>query len=302
MTPHRESPFHAGEQAVQARLGVRERVEDSGRRVVRGAMPQQHREFFAELPFIMLGAADPLGQPAATLLAGPPGFVRSPDDTTLRIDALPPADDPVAAGLRPEAALGVLGIELPTRRRNRANGTIAALDDGGLTLHVQQSFGNCPKYIQAREPVAGRRPSPGAPRRAHRVEADAARLIERADTFFIATHAMGASASAGADVSHRGGAAGFVRLADDGRTLTWPDFTGNFLFNTIGNLVLDPRAGLVLPDFERGDLLHIAGRVEIIWDGPQVDAVAGAQRLLRLHVDEAVLRPGALPQRWSLLA
>jgi hypothetical protein len=134
------------------------------------------------------------------------------------------------------------------------------------------------------------------------VEADAARLIKRADTFFIATHAMGASISAGADVSHRGGPAGFVQLADDGRTLTWPDFTGNFLFNTIGNLVLDPRAGLVLPDFERGDLLHIAGRVEIVWDGPEVDAVAGAQRLLRLQVEEVLLRPGALPQRWSLLA
>lgn len=166
--------FHAGEQAVQARLGVRERMAELGPRVIRGAIPAQHREFFPLLPFVVLGAVDTSGQPWATLLAGPEGFVQSPDDTTLRIDARPGEDDPLAASIVPGAALGLLGIELPTRRRNRANGVVTQVDQHGFTLRVQQSFGNCPKYIQQREQLDGPAASaPGAVRRADRLDGEA---------------------------------------------------------------------------------------------------------------------------------
>jgi predicted pyridoxine 5'-phosphate oxidase superfamily flavin-nucleotide-binding protein len=298
MSAETDSPFHAGEQAVQAKVGVRERMAELGPRVIRSAMPAQHREFFALLPFVVLGAVDASGQPGATLLAGPePGFVQSPDDTTLCIDARPHADDPLAASIMPGAALGLLGIELPTRRRNRANGVVAQLDEHGFTLRVQQSFGNCPKYIQQRELFEGPAASaPRAARRADRLDGEAAALLRRADTFFIASH----SATGGSDVSHRGGRPGFIQLTDDGRTLSWPDFSGNSFYNTLGNVLLEPRAGLVLPDFASGDLLHVAGRVEIVWDGPEVAAVPGAQRLLRMQVQQTLLRPAALPLRWRL--
>src|SRR5437879_12630942 len=150
--PHDEDPFHAGEQAAQALHGVRDRLAEVGRRVIRTRMPPQHREFFPLLPFIALAAVDAQGRPQATLLAGPgPGFVTSPDETTLRIDTLPPPEDPMARLLAVGSQVGLLGIELPTRRRNRANGVVTAVDADGFTLHVRQSFGNCPKYIQARE-------------------------------------------------------------------------------------------------------------------------------------------------------
>lgn len=301
--PH-VAPFHAGERAAQAKVGVAQRMAEIGQRVVRGVMPQQHREFFPLLPFVVLGAVDAQGQPWATLLAGSgPGFVTSPDETTLRIDALPPAGDPLAGLLDPGAPLGLLGIELPTRRRNRANGRVGQRDDTGFSLDVTQSFGNCPKYIQTRELLPG--PAAAAtgasPRRAARLDAGMQALVRTADTFFIATHAVGEGANGGSDVSHRGGRPGFVQVSGDGTSLTWPDFIGNSFFNTLGNLVAQPRAGLVVPDFASGSLLHVAGRAEIVWDGPQVEAFAGAQRLVRLQVDHALLRPCALPWRWRLL-
>ncbi|WP_432723835.1 pyridoxamine 5'-phosphate oxidase family protein [Jeongeupia wiesaeckerbachi] len=301
--PHEASPFHAGEQEVQRRVGVRDKVESIGRLVVRDYMPEQHRDFFAQLPFVVVGAVDATGQPWATLLAGEPGFAASPDSRTLRLAASPVADDPLTHALQPGAAIGLLGIELHTRRRNRLNGLVAALDDAGLRITVTQSFGNCPQYIQKRE---YRRVEPDAvlpsPESLAVLDAAAIASIAAADTFFIATHFAEAGNDTGrdgADVSHRGGKAGFVRV-DDEATLTWPDFIGNFHFNTLGNLQVNPRAGLVFPDFASGDLLYIAGRGEIIWDGDELHAFAGAERLVRFRVEGVLRLRRRLPLRWAL--
>ncbi len=115
----------------------------------------------------------------------------------------------------------------------------------------------------------------------------------------IATAHVAADAgiAGGVDVSHRGGEPGFVRI--EGQRLTVPDFIGNFFFNTLGNLALDPRAGLLFPDFATGDLLYLAVTSEIVWDGPEVDRFDGAQRLMRFTVTRAIRLPGALPFRWS---
>jgi predicted pyridoxine 5'-phosphate oxidase superfamily flavin-nucleotide-binding protein len=251
--------------------------------VLRSAMPMQHREFFPLLPFVVLGAVDATGQPTATILSGAPGFAWSPDERSLRIDALPAPDDPLP--LRSGHALGLLGIELPTRRRNRANGVVSTVDDTGFTLDVQQSFGNCPRYIEPRDSALA---GPGTARtvvsQADRLDGAAASLVSASDSFFIATHAPGDGAAAGSDVSHRGGPPGFVRLDDGGRTLAWPDYPGNGFFNTMGNLLLEPRAGLVFADHASGDLLHVWGRVEIVW---------GESRSLRMRVQQMMMRKAA---------
>lgn len=293
-----ESPFHAGEAAVQARLGVRDKMEAIGRKVMRSVMPDQHRAFFEQLPFIVVGATDAAGQPWASLLAGPPGFLHSPEPERLVLDIVPSTDDPVAAAWQTGGAVGLLGIELPTRRRNRVNGILTP-HPGGAELRVTQSFGNCPKYIQTRE-ASSVSAQPGLVTRAPSLSAADRHLIGQADTLFIASSSGGqGGAAGGTDVSHRGGKPGFVRIDDDDRTLTIPDFLGNWLFNTIGNLVLDPRAGLVFVDWNTGDLLHLAGEAEIMWDGPEVDAFEGALRLIRLRVQQVLRRPGAVPLRWS---
>lgn len=292
--------FHIGEQALQARAGSRERLAEVGPRVIRPAMPETHQAFFGQLPFVVVGAVDSTGQPWASLLAGAPGFITAPADDRLRIEALPPAGDPLEGLLKAGARVGLLGIEAHTRRRNRANGRVVAVDGAGIDVHVEQSFGNCPKYIQPRQaeyaPIQGIQPESlefaglGEPVRA---------LVGSADTFFIASaHPDNDGLAAhGVDVSHRGGPAGFVRM--DGDTLTVPDLAGNNYFNTLGNLLLAPRAGLLFIDFARGDLAWVAADAEIIDDEAAIADFPEARRLLRLRVRASRLTRQAVALRWQ---
>ena len=301
------SPFHSGEQALQARAGVRDRVERVGRTMIRELMPDQHRAFFAELPFVVVGALDDRDRPRASILSGAPGFMISPDPRTLRIDARPADGDPIGAALIAGAPLGLLGIQFDTRRRNRLNGTLIGAGGPGFVVRVQQVFGNCPQYIQARMPaLAPERIA--APRRVRaegaRLSAAATALAAGADTFFIASASPGARGGdpvEGVDVSHRGGKPGFVRVSEEnGRSvLTSPDFAGNRFFSTFGNLLRNPAASIVFLDFASGHLLSLAGNAEVEWDGPEIASFAGAQRLLRFRVDEGVWIENAVPLRWS---
>ena len=284
-----DSPFHPGEQQIQSRLGMRDKLEDIGRRMIRDHMPEQHREFFALLPWLLVGSRDADDQPQASVLWGTPGFATSPQPQRLRIDSLPEADDPLAANLRAGSGLGLLGIELPTRRRNRMNGRVEALSDGGFAVAVQQSFGNCPKYIQVRSWQAATR-QPGQLEQGEGLDPRWLPLVEGSDTLFIAS-----SNGADMDISHRGGPRGFVRLARDGR-LRLPDYSGNFMFNTLGNLLLEPRCALLWIDFASGDLLHLEARAELVWpeDYPE-PAPPGAERMLALTPGRWRLRRGRLP-------
>ncbi len=244
MTTH--SPWHAGERQLQAQAGVAERMASVGAKVIRKEMPDQHRQFYGQLPFILVAAVDADGNPWASVLEGPPGFAQAPSPSLLHLASLPAADDPVQ--LHPGAALGLLGIELHTRRRNRLNGRISTLDAAGFSVVVQQSFGNCPQYIQLRHLQQVPLSDPASRPAEHRQGLDQAAqaLIRAADTFFAASY-VDLEGQRSVDVSHRGGQAGFVRV--EGDCLTIPDFAGNLFFNTLGNLLLNPRAGLLFIDF-----------------------------------------------------
>jgi len=296
--------FHEGERAVQARLGVQERLAQIGPQVIRDFMPDQHRAFFEQLPFLIAGTVDADGQPWASVLARPPGFIRSPDPKHLVVRAQVLEGDPLKDTLADGAPIGLLGIAPQTRRRNRMNGVLREVGAAGFTVELSQSFGNCPKYIQAREPVYVERPPFARPavHEATQLDAVARRMVAGADTLFIATAYAGngaqAGRAAGVDVSHRGGKPGFVRVDEDG-TLTMPDFVGNFFFNTLGNIAVNPGAGLLFIDFENGDLLYLAVHAEIIWEGTELDAFPGAQRLLRFKVLAMKRVEASLPLRWG---
>lgn len=301
MNEAKPSPWHAGERALQERLGVAERMDAAGRRVIRDYMPDQHRTFYRQLPFLLLGAVDADGAVWATLLEGSPGFATSPDPRTLRIDALPGGGDPAGAGTLLGASVGLLGIELHTRRRNRMNGRITRHDGAGFEVAVEHSFGNCPQYIQTRAfsfatPPGAHHEGPAL--RATSLDAEARAAITAADTFFVASYVdVDDDASRRAvDVSHRGGKPGFVRV--DGEALTIPDFAGNLHFNTLGNFLVNPRAGLLFIDFERGDLLQLSGRVELVLEGIEIDTFQGAERLWRFTVERVVRRRGAIGLRF----
>lgn len=289
------SPWHAGERQMQVSAGAAERMDMIGAKVIRDHLPEQHRGFYPLLPYLMLGVVDAHGMPWATMIEGAPGFAHSPDPHTLQIDSLPGSGDPARSALQPGAAVGLLGIDLDTRRRNRLNGRVGALDAEGFAVDVVQSFGNCPKYIQLR-PVDGIARQPGGvAERSNRLDDAARAMIRNADTFFVASY-VDIDGERSVDVSHRGGNRGFVRV--EGDVLTIPDFAGNLFFNTLGNLHANPVAGLLFIDFASGDVMHLAGRTSLILNGPEVARFEGAQRLWTVTVEQVVRRPAALALRW----
>lgn len=295
-----DSAFHAGEAACQAEVGVAERMARLGSQVIRGHMPEQHRDFFPSLPFVIVGSLDELGQPSASLLAAPEGFAFSPDPRSLRVDALPFTGDPLEDNLRAGAPLGLLGIQAHTRRRNRVNGHVRVRDEIGFELAVDQSFGNCPKYIVPREAVYVGAEARRA-ERAEDLDERARRWMAASDTFYLATAhpnaARSRAANEGVDVSHRGGPPGFVHFTSD-RSFVIPDFQGNHFFNTLGNLRLHPRAGLLFLDVVSGDVLGVDADASVAPGSHPLDTAANTGRVLRFEVRRARFWERASPLRF----
>lgn len=291
-------PFHIDELTAQQHAGVT--MTGAG---IRPFMPDQHRLFFAGLRYVFATAAGADGWPVATVLTGEPGFISSPDPQTLRI-ALPRGMENVFSEGK---QVGLLGLELANRRRNRANGRVTELEetDGAtiVTIAVDQSFGNCPQYIQRREvhPAPEGSEAPGAIEMFAGLDPAARETIAGADTFFVASHSRsgGGGAGSGYDISHRGGRPGFVHI--EGDDLWIPDFRGNNFFNTLGNLSGEPRAALLFIDFERGDLLHLRGEAEIHWQPEVMRYFDGAERFWRFRVTGGWRQAAALPLRWSFV-
>jgi predicted pyridoxine 5'-phosphate oxidase superfamily flavin-nucleotide-binding protein len=293
----RDSPFHIGERAVQSRAGVAEKVVEMGRIMLRDHLIQQHVDFYPLLHLIFVGAVDPQGAVWASVLTGAPGFVHAVDSRNLEIGALPAGDDPLSGAIAAGARIGVVGLQFHTRRRNRLNGRIVSRDGGGFVVGVDQSFGNCPKYIQTRWIEPRSRAEAAAPAViGAALDRQAADLVGRTDTLFIAS-VFGDDphdCRLGADVNHRGGRPGFVRV-ESPRCLTFPDFVGNNAFQTLGNITVDPRVGLLFLDFVSGDLVQLTGTAEIVWDPAAAGAaVPPAQRQVRVQIERVVRRPAAL--------
>ncbi|NUT43251.1 MAG: oxidoreductase [Thermoactinospora sp.] len=250
---------HPGEIAAQRRAGVREPGAVGSSRT-RPEIPEVAAAFLRAQRLIVAGAADDQGRVWADVLTGPPGFAEAEDDRTITLKALPAA--PLRDLFAAERDLGLLAFEPHTRRRMRVNGTAVAAG-GSLVVWTEQVYANCPKYIQTREP-AGPQGTPVQRGSGAALLPRHQEWIGTADTFFIATRAEGL----GADVSHRGGNPGFVRVTGPA-SLEFPDYAGNTMFMTLGNLELDPAAGLLFVDWARGETLHLTGRATVDWDAPQ---------------------------------
>jgi len=267
--------------------------------MVRRFMPEQHREFYESLPFIVAGLVSPDDAPWATFLFGEPGFITSPSDVTLSFQATLDQNDPAVAGFKDGFPIGLLGIELETRRRNRANGQIRISNESGFDINIQQTMGNCPKYISIRQHEI--RGATSAQKIEDLTELDSAarEAIRNADTFFVASY-LQEKTDKRADASHRGGKPGFVRVNRDG-TLTIPDFAGNLFFNTLGNILVNGKAGLTFPDFETGDVLQMTGTAEVILESDEIKSFKGAQRLWSFKPARIIRRQNALPLSWTYI-
>lgn len=273
-TDRARRPWHRGEASAQRLAG-----EQAPPSIVRPFMSEQLRRFFPQLSLLFLAAVDADGFPSATFVYGACGFIACPDATRMEVDGALLVGDPLATALRRDAEVGLLGVDFRTRRRNRVNGRVASLEAGRITIAVTEAFGNCPRYIRQRETVDAL--TSDAPRCWEPLDGldDAVKdIIANADTFFIASSAN--CDWGGVDISHRGGPLGFLEITGDGAIMV-PDFNGNGYFNTLGNLLIQPRAGLLFPCFETGEALRLAGVVDILWEGAEIASRAGAERLWR---------------------
>lgn len=284
---------------MQATVGMVRTMAEIGRRAIRDHLIDQHRLFYEQLPFAVFGVVDPDGLVWATPRAGRPGFLKAASPFLLRATIAADEQDPASRGVFPGAPIALIGIEPATRRRNRLNGRVASADAQALEIAVEESFGNCPQYIPRREPGFTRNPAcpaPYPPTMLTRCDDEARAMIEGADSFFVASFAKTPHGRR-VDVSHRGGALGFVRI-DKGGILTIPDFRGNNFFNTLGNIRETGKAGLVFIDWISGDVLQLSGDARIILDPPEIAALGGAERLWRVRPRRIARRRSALPLTW----
>jgi predicted pyridoxine 5'-phosphate oxidase superfamily flavin-nucleotide-binding protein len=290
--------FHEGELAVQRHAGV----ADVARRVGEGSIEHQLAPevtaFLTHQLFLFCATQTPDGSVWASLLVGPPGFAHGIDARHLLLATRPALGDPLARALaRGPAPLGILALEAATRTRVRVNGT-ATQTDGGIAVEVQEAFGNCTKYIGARVPVEllAEGMVDSSRRTSDRLDADQIELVRGADTAFVAS----VHGERGADASHRGGRPGFLEVSDDGRRVLLPDYSGNRMFQTLGNLTVDPRIGLLIVDWNTGRALQLSGIAEIIWAGAEVERQPKADRVVAIEVREVADQVRALPIRFDL--
>jgi hypothetical protein len=283
------SPFHEGERELQERTGERE-TADRNAAVYATALDRRAIPFLAEQRMIAIGTGGDGGNPAASVLFGPEGFVTATDENTVVLDlrAVPRSADELWTNLRASVPIGLLAIDLATRRRYRINGSIAEHWQDGLVVHVREAYPNCPKYIQKRILRELALEDGGASLEGTALGPAERALVAASDTFFLAS----GHARTGLDVSHRGGPPGFVLV--EGDRLRVPDYPGNGMFNTLGNLVVDPRAGLVFLDLDRGTALQVRGRAEIFTGG-----VDSGQRHWDLRVERWRSFPLGVRARWS---
>lgn len=285
--------YHEGELAVQARAGVQIEASRIGRGIS-PTIPPIAQAFLRNQRMVVASSVDTQERVWTSLLTGAPGFLKTPDEETIEIDATPLPGDPLAENIQEDAAIGLLAIEFATRRRMRANGYVVdGLDH--IVIHTQQVYSNCPKYIQVRSLHAKHhRSQPASVRRTKRLTEGQRQWIEQADTFFIGTY----HAEGGADASHRGGLPGFVRVENTGEDmdrLVFPDYSGNRMFQTLGNLSINPHAGLLFLDFTNGNTLQLTGRARVHWDQEKVATFAGAERVVEYDIDEVIEMEGANP-------
>jgi ferredoxin-NADP reductase/predicted pyridoxine 5'-phosphate oxidase superfamily flavin-nucleotide-binding protein len=305
------NPFHEGEVEIQKRLDVQSHVMSYAPKVVRPFLPDQHREFYESLPFLVVACRDDRGKMWSTLLtdrsSGEAGFVTSPNPTTLSIRGGPSPGDALEKSFEPGSDVGIIGIEFAAKRRNRVNGRIVQNSNDSMEFRVDQSFGNCPQYIKPRKWwSAGRTKSAdsiSSSSRSDHLSPSQIETVNSAETVFIATgyRGQGEDPRFGNDASHRGGPPGFVQVAQGTTTILIQDFAGNDHFNSIGNLALDDRMGITIPLYETGGMIQLTGTATVDFDEEKAAAnYPGSKRVIVFTVEEIVELPeGSIPVMWS---
>lgn len=296
--------FHEGEIQMQKSIGAGKRLEELGKRMIRDNMPEQHRAFFAQLSTVHIGIIDTDGYPHALLRTGSPGFISSPDEYTLVITSKPMVGEPENLSFNEGSKISIVGLEFETRRRNRLNATITSHNGDELIMRVDQSYGNCPKYIQIRNlELKSTKPTSTLINKTSTLDQSARSIIQNTDTLFIAsrTPVLDADPRAGVDINHRGGNPGFVEILDE-KTVMFPDYKGNNFFNTYGNILLDDRVGLQFLDFQSSSVLNLKGSAEIITLEGEFNENPDMGRRIKITIKEVQITENLLPFEAEFIA
>jgi predicted pyridoxine 5'-phosphate oxidase superfamily flavin-nucleotide-binding protein len=289
--------WHEGEIAVQERAGVRDEAEElTG--MYRAAAEPGMAGFLGQQRFAVITAADSAGRTWISAVAGEPGMIDVPDPRIVRLNAplietTLPVDD-----LRGNPKVGMLVIDFVRRIRVRINGEASVQSDGSIVIGIRQLYGNCSQYIQRRTVIApAASPHIVAVATADQLNASQQELIAHSDTFFLGS----VHPESGADASHRGGLPGFVRV-DSPAHLSFPDYSGNKMFNTLGNIEVNPSVGLLFFDFDSGRSLQLTGRASVDWGESRAQQFKGAQRVIDVAIDEVREVPEATALRYRFEA
>lgn len=287
--------FHEGELAVQERAGAGAQGQNSGRLVADAIIPGAIK-FVKKQPMLIVGSVDEDGNLWTSILVGEAGFMQA-ESRRIEVDlsrSRHVASDPLWNNLKHDPRVGLLVIDLRSRARLRVNGRVEFTGANGLRINVEQSYPNCPQYIQRRNfrpAIKTESPSTTATEAGSELTADQQTWIANADTFFVSSQ----HASHGVDASHRGGNPGFIQLLSPTR-LRIPDYSGNGMFNTLGNFETNPRAGILIPDFENGRTLQLTGRPEILWDEDDSQhETGGTRRYWEFAIERWIQIENAIP-------
>ncbi|KAG0696440.1 hypothetical protein DFH29DRAFT_950966 [Suillus ampliporus] len=316
--------WHKGERTIQQKLGFHGAVSQAWTQID-GEMPEQHRTFYStRLPFIPVTTLDSMGRPWSSILAGPDGEIGWTssdmyDQLTMRAEVWD--GDPLKAnadyhesadGAPRKMLIAGIGVEFSTRRRNKFAGSVNVIEQQGavfnICMSVNEAIGNCPKYITIRDlvPFPHRRPrithqEINLPTTGH-LPSDLIAFILSSDTVFL-----GSSYSASEEdaprfpshlgMNHRGGRPGFVRVRNDGRTLVLPDYSGNRMMTSLGNIEATGLASLTFPSFTNGSLLYITGIAHNLVGAPAQAIMPSQNALTTIEITGYIFIEDALPVR-----
>ncbi len=280
----RQTNFHSGERQLQEEDGIDAEAYESV--MTQPFSPQLNPvevRFVNGRTFGVAASIDADGRPWSTPLFGAAGQLFAVEnDTTVRVRPGLPGDHPLLSDIADNGQMGVLYFDPSLRRRAKSLGSGTVEDDGSITYRMSRNFGVCNRYIFKRTHEApeqsGTDVTGATPSAVDALSADNITQLRAADTTFIASR----HAERGVETTHRGGPAGFVTV-EDAKTITLPDYPGNGMFNTLGNVLLDDRIGFMTVDFSTGRVLQITGRGQVT---PSAEDDPMSTRTLRISIDE----------------
>lgn len=292
-------PLHRGEIEAQEAAGERmmgQRVS----KMLRDVIPPRALGFIDEQLFVIASSQASDGAMWASAVVADKPFMRAVNSKEIVIDRasiVSSHSDLFWSNIAGFDKTGLLFIDLEARMRVRVNGRVDMAGDT-LKITVEQAYPNCPKYIQRRalQIESGAKGLQASIEKGTQLGREHIEWINKADTVFVAS----SDNMGNLDASHRGGNPGFIEV-ENSTLIRIPDYPGNSLFNTLGNFMVNPKAGLLFVDFKSGKTLQLTGEVCISWDEDGAEEkTGGTKRMWEFSVAKWVMTEPFKGINWQL--